>query len=144
MNRRQSIIITIGIGIIVGICIYCLLEYNRIDRSYPKGTYKFEVTTKTKHIKNLYFTLGVYVIIVSIGTASFAYIARSKSDENKENTSAVDIVEKTEEDINKFKEKPHTAEDVETKMRHLANLRDKSLITEEEYNKLVNQIFEEA
>jgi len=142
LNRRQSIIITVGVTIIVGICIYCLMEYDRIDKSYPKGTYKFQETTKTKNIKELFFILGVYVIIVSIGTGSFVYVARSKSDEK--NTSDIEIAKKIEVDLNDFKGIPHTAEDVEMKMRHLTNLRDKSLITEEEYNKLVNQIFEEV
>ncbi len=144
MNRRQNIIVTIGVAIIVGICVYCLMEYDRIDKNYPKGTYKFEETTKTRRIRELYFILGVYVIIVSIGTASFAYIARNRSGQEEENTSDIDIIEKIEEDLDEFKEKPHTADDVETKMRHLTNLRDKSLITEEEYDKLVNQIFEKS
>jgi len=120
------------------------MQYAKINRSYPKGTYKFEITTKTKRIRELYFILGVYVMIVSIGTGSFAYIARNKSSENKKDASAINIIERIEEDLDEFKEKPHTADDIEIKMRHLTNLRDKSLITEEEYNKLVNQVFEKS
>lgn len=140
MNKRQVAITTAGIVIISVICIYCLMEYSRLERFYPRGTYKFQETTKTKKIRTLFFTLGLYTIFAAAGTGTLIYIARTKAD-NVGNDGEVKQAEAVDK-VDDFVKRIHTADDIEREMRRLDNLKAKGKISDEEYNKMVNEIFE--